>query len=135
MKTPAILALSAALISGASARFSANYNVWMNVNDDSQCYFATLDPRDDKLGLGCTRVGCTGHGTGKIATARFHCSASGGQQNFADIEIKDNDIVTYCREHFCTCMKANFEGIEHPDGGTKLVHFNLNDDHAWNCSP
>ncbi|KAJ6783395.1 hypothetical protein PWT90_05855 [Aphanocladium album] len=135
MKASTILALSAALISGASARFSGKYNVWMDSNDDNHCYFATLKTSDDKLNLGCSREGCEGHGSGKIATSKFHCSASGGQQNFADIQIKENDVLTYCREHFCTCMKVNFESISQPDGGTKEVHFNFNDDHAWNCNP
>lgn len=133
MRTQAILALSVALISGASARFSGKYNVWMDANDDDQCYFATLDLNDTKLNLTCGRAGCAAHGTAKIATAYFHCSASGGSQNFADIAIRQDDSLRYCREKFCTCMKTKFENIDAPDGGTKVVHFNFNDDHAWAC--
>ncbi|CEJ81635.1 hypothetical protein VHEMI01755 [[Torrubiella] hemipterigena] len=118
-----------ALASIAAARFSGTLDILMV--DQNNCLYASIDPRDTQLMVGCdTTKQCQANGN-EIATTHFKCQTGKGD---ADIFTYPHDVLKFCRAGFCSCMSTRYSGKSNNgiDTLTK-VHFEYDDDHAWAC--
>lgn len=113
-----------------SARFSVKLYVTTSKDGNTCKTFLSYAMNSGIPGFKCNQSHeCKPNGD-QIVNGHATCNNSGDETY--DFFTFPHDTAKYCRKGFCICMNTRYVDSQ-VSGDDHVVHFRIDDDHAWSC--